>query len=203
MLFQEIGVDAQTGWPILLCPNQVIRYKMSVCPFCGKTDVISYHKQMYQHLPCDECGKFLQSFAQAQSRLKSREALDNFKKKLDVMLHRQEKGFVVPPRLREAVQLFEYLDETLPEPRVKRVQTHTVHCKYCGDEADTRVGEDRCIACADRYKEYRRLSTKIARLSDEDYQKLDSILTEYAVLLRKGRWAPDIPKTRRRMRSDM
>ena len=200
MFYKEIGTDPQTGWPILLCPNQVIRYRMPKCLFCGKTDVISYSRRMFKHLPCDECGRFLQSFMQAKSRLNSRTALDNFKKKLDILMYRKEKGYIVPDNLDAAVRFYEYLDKQLPEPVVRKIQTYTDYCRYCGETMEIRVGENRCIRCADRYKDFRRLSAKVTNLSVAEYNRLTEVLDEYAVLMRKGRRVPNISKVRKKMK---
>lgn len=190
---QKIGYNEERQCDVFLNDNNKTVYKIPKCRVCCRDSVYAYTFST----TCVDCTQRLQAARQARSRLKVAYSATTLKKQLDRLQYLVDLPGQVPDWVHEDCRsISKHLSSLVGE-------TSEVKCTYCGSLMQTSnpdKSKQRCPECAARYAKYRSLCSRIYRLSKQDCVDFNRILDEYAALMRRGYWAPDIPKYRNKIK---
>ena len=198
MYIQEFGIDPQTGWVRLVSNDEHIRYRLPLCPFCGGTQLTSYHRKIFKQWPCLECGKRLVNLAQLKASIKSTTSAVTYARCLDEVTAWRGivPNYYLDELLESAYARLPYIRRHVDTPRQQD------YCKHCQRKKDVDKN-NLCEACGARHKSYRNLMARVAVLNAQDCEKLNSILDEYVVQMKQDGWCPNIPVARRQLKERM
>lgn len=205
-MVQFIGTDPNTGHRLFVDNKGRVVAEIPKCPCCGGEDLLSHSSMFGSKVVCRECGDAWAAYLSGRSRLSvrsSHKVVLNQLNRIEHWLSVKAAGGHTPKDLEQDKKNIEsYLAfYSIPVPD-NNVQMCERTCQYCGKHirvpADT--SKPRCDECQIRYSRYRWLQTHLGTLTLEQCDEFNAILTEYAELMRRGRWAPNIPKYREKIR---
>ena len=201
-----IGTDPNTNHKLFVDNRGNVLMELPKCPCCGGEDLLSHQTMFGAERVCKECGDLWASYLSSRSRLSVRSthrAVLNQLKRVEHWLNVKAAGGHAPRGLeQDRENILSYLAfYSLPEAD-DHVQMRERPCQYCGKRIQTPVDEakSRCDACQSRYDRYRWLQTHLGALTLEQCDEFNILLDEYADLMRRGYWAPNIPKYREKIR---
>lgn len=205
-MIQHIGTDPTTGHRLFVDNKGRVVAEIPKCPCCGGEDLLSHPSMFGGKVVCRECGDAWAAYLSGRSRLSirsSHKVVLNQLSRVDHWLSVKAAGGHTPKGLEQDKEnILTYLEfYSLPNPD-DNVQMRERTCQYCGRRIQAPVDavKPRCDECQLRYSRYRWLQTHLGALTLEQCDEFNVILTEYAELLRRGRWAPNIPKYREKIR---
>lgn len=207
---QFFGIDPETGYKLFVVPPSTLRLELPKCPCCGGEGLLSHSTKFGGKHVCKECGDKWAAYVSARSRLNCRSShrvVLNHLERINYWLAIKEAGGLAPARIEqdmESVQnyvsFYGITDEPKNEPEYVQGQ-----CYYCGaaDMVLDGASRPRCPDCTSRYKRYRYLQTHLGTLTIDECEEFGFILSDYVDLMRKGYWAPDVPKYRQKIKERM
>ena len=152
--------------------------------------MLSHH---YYRDKCEECGKAWQGYLVSKGRVNvrsSEKSLRTYYAKIMFWYSKAQQGFEAPSDIGQQKQIIEQYLRYLRQTR-QTVEKHEIICTRCGIAAMVPVGaDDICEDCADRYKRYKTLNSKVTTLTEEECDELHSIIRTYVDDYKRGRWTP-------------
>lgn len=209
---QYFGIDPETGYKMFVDTASTLRLELPICPCCGGEGLLSHTTKYGGEHVCKSCGDKWAAYISARSRLNVRSThriLLNQLSRLNYWISVKDAGRLAPAGLEQDkaniqnYMRFYGLSENIKP--AENLHASDGRCYYCGklDSVQQHSSRPRCPECSSRYGRYRHLQTHIKTLTVDECEEFGSILSEYADLMRRGFWAPNIPKYREKIRRRM
>lgn len=204
-----IGNDPKTGYPMIVDNLGDVRLRLPECPCCGGEELLSHIRKFKGRHVCKECGAQWASYLVSKSRLNERSSIKSVTahvKKVQAWIAIRNQNLLAPDGLdQELNSLCRYLECHKAEVEKLKPKATELSCRHCGAVFTDAPGKaaPKCPDCIRRYKRYRFFQTHLGTLDIEQCEDFNAVLDEYADMLRAGKWAPDIPKYRAKIRRRM
>ena len=209
---QYFGIDPETGYRLFVDSSSVLRLELPECPCCGGKELLAHTTKYGGKQVCRDCGDKWAAYLSARSRLSatsSHRVVLNQLHRINEWLAVKAAGGLAPAGIeQDKVNIKNYTDfygmsESIRP--IEEVQLSVGRCFYCGktDSVQQHSSRPRCPECSSRYGRYRHLQTHLGSLTVDECEEFGNILSDYADLMRRGFWAPNIPKYREKIRRRM
>lgn len=172
--------------------NQIVA-RLSRCPSCGNTDVMS-HAELTTL--CDVCGKSRKNYYRYKNLFRSNDKhLKRYAELVQEWYDKHQAGLLAPGDIleqREIVEQHKAFEAVVNQQRRDAEPRVFVECYRCGQEMYTarKVAKPVCHQCDTLYTRYKALRRKVAVLTVDECIELRSILKEYIHAYKNDGWCP-------------
>lgn len=197
---QKIGYNELRRCDVFLMDNGKIAYQIPRCSVCHTENaMVDVNSDMTSDI-CVDCTRKIHAALTAKYRLSKSYTNTTLAKQQE----RLSQLVILPGDVPEWVS--EDLEHINRYFKTLEGETKRVRCSYCGELETFSVQKlaeskkHKCNECTARYAKFRNFCSRINKLSMKECVDFSRLLDEYVELMRRGYWAPDVPKYRAKIR---